>query len=87
MAQQQPSVYPNINQQPPQYTAPPPAGFAQPAGFAPQPGATIVVTDPGLGQDPKQVTCPACHSTVITETSPTPGLLTYLLSGLCCLVG
>lgn len=82
----EPSAYPNLQagQQPPQYQAPPPAGFApQPPPVA----ATVIVGAVPMGQDPQQMNCPACHSNVITETSPTPGLLTYLISGVLCLFG
>lgn len=57
------------------------------------PGGTIIYTSttvspPSFGPYPMRYTCPNCNAHVMTETSSTPGALTYILSGaLCFLAG
>ena len=58
---------------------PPPAAVY---GVAPQTiQATAIIVQPSFGPYPMQVTCPNCNATLMSETSATPGLLTWLLSG------
>ncbi|XP_022088887.1 lipopolysaccharide-induced tumor necrosis factor-alpha factor homolog [Acanthaster planci] len=50
-----------------------------------QPAQTTVITAPcGFTEFPTQVTCPACHSTVVTRTAYTPGALTWILCLVIC---
>ncbi|XP_064481150.1 LITAF domain-containing protein-like isoform X2 [Ornithodoros turicata] len=77
---------PVYQEAPPPYqpTAPPPAGFAPPP---PQPAVPRIVVLSQWGPYPVQATCPNCGATVLTSTSSTPGLLTWLLSGALVLLG
>ncbi|XP_076362208.1 LITAF domain-containing protein-like isoform X4 [Tachypleus tridentatus] len=78
---------------PPSSYNPPPGAYA--GGYPPK-SSTVVVgaphTGPGLtsvtvvnvsqwGPYPMQMTCPRCAAQVMTETTASPGLLTWILSG------
>nr|XP_046195802.1 LITAF domain-containing protein-like isoform X3 [Oncorhynchus gorbuscha] len=80
----QPGMYPPS----PQYGT----GMAQPTNV---PSVTqVVIQQPLLRDVPGQITCPHCQVPVLTETTHTPGLLTWLICGSlgfllcwpCCLV-
>nr|XP_015926001.1 LITAF domain-containing protein isoform X2 [Parasteatoda tepidariorum] len=87
------------NDPPPAYTqAPYPGGDDEKGYQAPilgQPGAAPggpphVVTVMKIGQwgpFPMQIVCPQCQARVMTETTASPGLLTWLLSGALVFVG
>ncbi|RWS10339.1 hypothetical protein B4U79_01459 [Dinothrombium tinctorium] len=47
----------------------------------------LVVTMVGFGPYPQQMICPKCNSTIVTQTIPNPGLLTWILSGTLLLIG
>lgn len=51
------------------------------------PTTTTVIVTQGFGPYPIQVTCTNCSANVLTETSASPGLLTWILSGTLLLVG
>lgn len=56
-------------------------------GIAAAPVTATVIVRQGFGPYPMQVTCSNCNASVMTETSASPGLLTWLLSGTLLLVG
>ncbi len=72
-----------MQREPPQYThtAPPPqVAFTRPS--------TVVILDnPNFHSSPKQITCPNCHSSVVTRLEYEVGGLTWLTFAVCCLVG
>lgn len=96
MAGQVPPPY-GPHDPPPAYTmgpyAPPGEGYQQvpPVMGAPAPGVPpTVVTVVKVGQwgpYPVQVVCPQCSARIMTETTASPGLLTWLLSGALVFVG
>lgn len=49
--------------------------------------AVTVIKMGQWGPFPMQVACPQCNAHVMTETSLSPGLLTWLLSGALVFVG
>lgn len=53
-----------------------------------QPQTTVVhVATAGLGPGPARIRCTNCGQDIVTTTSKTPGLLTYLAIGFCLLIG
>ncbi|KAH9390557.1 hypothetical protein TYRP_010653 [Tyrophagus putrescentiae] len=88
---------PSMMEPPPPYTAQPGVHPAPPPGFVaayppqgyptPAPVTATVIVRQGFGPYPMQVTCSNCNAAVMTETSASPGLLTWLLSGTLLLVG
>lgn len=89
-----PPVYSPPGQDPPvqmqpsvKASAPPPPGML--TSPPPTQQTTVVyqtVTPPQFGPYPMRFTCPYCNAHVMTETTSTPGVLTWIISGVLCLV-
>uniref|UniRef100_T1JEW0 LITAF domain-containing protein n=1 Tax=Strigamia maritima TaxID=126957 RepID=T1JEW0_STRMM len=71
-------------------------GYAYPSGYGPPTGqpmrtgaVTVVHTGPQMffGANPINITCPNCGSHVVTSTTTNPGLLSWLICGMCVLFG
>ncbi|GFV58398.1 LITAF domain-containing protein [Trichonephila clavipes] len=69
------------------YQAPPTVLLGAPTTAGGPPTVVTVVKVGQWGPYPMQVACPQCSARVMTETSASPGLLTWLLSGALVFVG
>ncbi|GIX80805.1 LITAF domain-containing protein [Caerostris extrusa] len=69
------------------YQAPPTVVLGAPTTAGGPPTVVTVVKVGQWGPYPMQVACPQCSARVMTETSASPGLLTWLLSGALVFVG
>lgn len=77
--QMQPKDYPTA-------TAPPPPGLHTPNSSNVQTQQPMIIystTPVSYGPYPMRFTCTNCNAQVMTETHSKPGLLTYILSGMC----
>ncbi|XP_055939760.1 lipopolysaccharide-induced tumor necrosis factor-alpha factor homolog isoform X1 [Argiope bruennichi] len=83
--------YPYMNAPPPQhyagYQAPPTVVIGAPTTAGGPPTVVTVVKVGQWGPYPMQVGCPQCGARIMTETTASPGLLTWLLSGALVFVG
>ncbi|XP_053210320.1 lipopolysaccharide-induced tumor necrosis factor-alpha factor homolog [Panonychus citri] len=77
----QASPYPGgpSQSQPPSYPPPPPGMASSPM--------LVTVGPAGFGAYPQNMLCPSCNQTVITTTNHKAGILTWLASAGCCLIG
>uniref|UniRef100_T1JEX8 LITAF domain-containing protein n=1 Tax=Strigamia maritima TaxID=126957 RepID=T1JEX8_STRMM len=60
-----------------------------PMGAPGAPGATVIITSPGImfGPRPVNLQCPHCGAQVVTQTVAQNGLITWLVCGALCLFG
>lgn len=49
--------------------------------------AVVVNVTSSLGSHSQRFVCPSCHQDMVTKTTPTAGLLTWILSGACLVFG
>ncbi|KAF8792336.1 hypothetical protein HNY73_003945 [Argiope bruennichi] len=69
------------------YQAPPTVVIGAPTTAGGPPTVVTVVKVGQWGPYPMQVGCPQCGARIMTETTASPGLLTWLLSGALVFVG
>ena len=69
------------------YQGPPTVVLGAPTTSGGPPTVVTVVKVGQWGPFPVQIVCPQCNARVMTETSLSPGLLTWLLSGALVFVG
>ncbi|XP_059612796.1 lipopolysaccharide-induced tumor necrosis factor-alpha factor homolog [Phlebotomus argentipes] len=78
------SAYPHQMQYPPpQYPMPQPEMQYAPPPIVTQPTTTIIMP-PQVGPDPTMITCPSCHSTVVTRMEYEPNTRTHICALLLC---